>query len=59
MKRVILTDDLQFYIGEKKVSIQTDDVFGKYSYIGLTIEQMQQIVDAWNADGVENGTDDS
>ena len=59
MKRVILTDDLQFYIGEKKVSIQTDDVFGKYSYIGLTIEQMQQIVDAWTAHGVEHGTDDS
>lgn len=59
MKRVIKTDDLQFYIGEKRVSIQTDDVFGKFSYIGLTIEQMQQIVDAWIADGVEDGTDDS
>lgn len=59
MKRVILTDDLQFYIGEKRVSIQTDDVFGEFSYIGLTIEQMQQIVDAWTANGVEDGTDDS
>lgn len=59
MKRVLLTDELQFYIGEKNVSIQTDDVFGKFSYISLTIEQMQQIVDAWIADGVEDGTDDS
>ena len=59
MKRVVHTDDLQFYVGEKRVSIQTDDVFGGFSYIGLTNEQMQQIVDAWIANGVEHGTNDS
>lgn len=59
MKRVIHTDELQFYIGDKNVSIQTENAFGSYKYIGLTREDMQKIVDAWIANGVEDGTDDS